>query len=83
MDDHPCHDVAKGERFLKDVYEALRASPAWNETLWLIFFDDAGSVYDHVVPPSEGVPAPEAPCDLVAGNAAARTRSTSDGSGCA
>ena len=68
MDDHPCHDVAKGERFLKDVYEALRASPAWNETLWLIFFDDAGSVYDHVVPPSEGVPAPEAPCDLVAGN---------------
>ena len=23
--DHPCHDVAKGERLLKDVYEALRA----------------------------------------------------------
>ena len=27
--DHPCHDVAKGERLLKDVYEALRASPKW------------------------------------------------------
>jgi hypothetical protein len=23
--DHPCYDVAKGERLLKDVYEALRA----------------------------------------------------------
>ena len=23
--DHPCHDIAKGERLLKDVYEALRA----------------------------------------------------------
>mgnify|MGYP002846148847 CR=1 FL=1 len=22
--DHPCHDIAKGERLLKDVYEALR-----------------------------------------------------------
>merc|ERR1712072_1626255 len=23
--DHPCHDVAKGERFQKDIYEAVRA----------------------------------------------------------
>ena len=25
--DHPCHDMAKGERLLKDVYEALREGP--------------------------------------------------------
>ena len=29
--DHPCQDVAKGERLLKDVYEALRASPKWTQ----------------------------------------------------
>jgi phospholipase C len=35
-DQHPTHDVAAGERFYKDVYEALRASPQWNETLFII-----------------------------------------------
>ena len=31
--DHPCNDVAKGERLLKDIYEALRNSPQWNRTM--------------------------------------------------
>lgn len=62
--DHPCYDVAKGERLLKDVYEALRASPKWNKTMLLVAYDDAGGYYDHVVPPYEGVPADEAPCHL-------------------
>ena len=68
MDDHPCHDVSKGERFMKDTYEILRASPKWNETLWLIVFDDSGAIYDHMVPPQEGVPAPDAECNLNEGN---------------
>ena len=62
--DHPCHDVAKGERLLKDVYEALRAGPKWESTLLLVVYDDAGGYYDHVVPPYEGVPADDAPCHL-------------------
>jgi phospholipase C len=62
--DHPCYDVAKGERLLKDVYEALRAGPGWNKTLLFVAYDDAGGYYDHVVPPMEGVPADEAPCHL-------------------
>ena len=40
--DHPCNDIAKGERLLKDVYEALRAGPKWNETLLLVAYDDIG-----------------------------------------
>jgi phospholipase C len=60
--DHPCHDVAKGERLLKDVYEALRAGPGWPRTLLFVAYDDAGGYYDHVVPPSEGVPADGAAC---------------------
>ena len=31
--DHPCHDIAKGERLLKDMYEALRAGPGWEHTV--------------------------------------------------
>ena len=40
--DHPCHDIAKGERQLKDVYEALRAGPKWEKTLFLVAYDDIG-----------------------------------------
>ena len=61
--DHPCQDMAKGERVLKDVYEALRASPKWDRTLFLVAYDDIGGYFDHIIPPSENVPAPNAPCN--------------------
>jgi phospholipase C len=44
-------------------YEALRAGPKWNSTLFLVAYDDIGGYFDHVIPPSEGVPAPDAPCN--------------------
>lgn len=57
-DQHPDHDVNAGEQYYKDIYEALRASPAWNETLFIITFDEHGGFYDHVPPPM-GVPPPD------------------------
>lgn len=54
---HPNHDVALGEAFYKDIYEALRASPQWNETLFLIVADEAGGFHDHV-PIVNSAPAP-------------------------
>lgn len=57
-DDHPCHDVALGERLLKDTFEAVRASPSWNKTLLMVTYDDSGGFYDHV-PLVTGVPAPD------------------------
>jgi len=57
-DDHPCHDVALGERLLKDTYEAVRASPNWNKTLFIVTYDDSGGFYDHA-PLVTGVPAPD------------------------
>jgi len=56
-DDHPDHDIALGEQYYKDIYEALRASPQWNETLFIITFDEHGGFYDHVPPPMN-VPPP-------------------------
>lgn len=58
-DDHPDHDVALGEQFIKDVYEAIRASPQWNDTLFVMTFDEHGGFYDHVPPPMHGVPPPD------------------------
>jgi hypothetical protein len=48
---HPDHDVAAAEQFYKDIYEALRASPQWNETLFILTFDEHGGFYDHVPTP--------------------------------
>jgi phospholipase C len=55
---HPNYDVAKGEQLIYDVYEALRASPAWPTTLLVITYDEHGGCYDHVPPPS-GAAAPD------------------------
>ena len=43
---------------LEQIYEALRAGPAWEETLFIITYDEHGGFYDHVPPPT-GVPAPD------------------------
>ncbi|KAF2291956.1 hypothetical protein GH714_042298 [Hevea brasiliensis] len=58
-DDHPSHDVYQGQMFVKEVYETLRASPQWNETLFVITYDEHGGFYDHVATPVSGVPSPD------------------------
>merc|ERR1712185_527559 len=61
--DHPCHDIAKGERYLKDIYEALRSGPKWSSTLFFVVYDDGGAYFDHMPSPI-GVPADGAACHL-------------------
>ncbi|XP_047330490.1 non-specific phospholipase C6 [Impatiens glandulifera] len=58
-DDHPSHDVANGQKLVKEIYETLRASPQWNETLFVITYDEHGGFYDHVQTPFENVPNPD------------------------
>ncbi|XP_031113136.1 non-specific phospholipase C1 [Ipomoea triloba] len=58
-DDHPSHDVAIGQKFVKEVYETLRASPQWKEMALLITYDEHGGFYDHVPTPVSGVPNPD------------------------
>lgn len=58
-DDHPSHDVYQGQMLVKEVHEALRASPQWNETVLVITYDEHGGFYDHVPTPVRGVPSPD------------------------
>src|SRR5262245_17428732 len=52
-DDHPPHDVVRGERLIADVYNTLRRNDAlWNATLLVVLFDEHGGFYDHVAPPA-------------------------------
>ena len=56
-DYHPPGDIHKGERFLRDVYEALSGNPdIWKGLLFVISFDEHGGTYDHVPPPWTAAP---------------------------
>ena len=55
--------AADGEDVQKQVYEALRAGPGWNETLlFIVHIGDNETFYDQAVPPYEDVPADESSC---------------------
>ncbi|KAJ8325445.1 hypothetical protein O5D80_006382 [Batrachochytrium dendrobatidis] len=57
-DDHPPNNLHAGQAFIKRAYEALRSSPQWENTLFLITYDENGGFYDHVTPPTN-VPIPD------------------------
>jgi phospholipase C len=49
---HPLDDVTRGERLIKEVYEAIRKSPHWNSSILIVTYDEHGGFYDHVQPPA-------------------------------
>ncbi len=49
---HPVDDVSKGEGLIKEVYEAIRNSPNWENTVLIVTYDEHGGFYDHVAPPA-------------------------------
>ena len=53
---HPNYDVALGEQLMAQVYNTLRTSRAWKDTLLLITYDEHGGNYDHVPPPWGAAP---------------------------
>jgi phospholipase C len=55
---HPVDDVTRGECLIKRVYEAIRNSPHWGESLLIITFDEHGGFYDHDPPPAAVKPSP-------------------------
>jgi phospholipase C len=54
---HPAGLISAGEQLIKQVYEALRASPQWESSLFILTFDETGGFADHVPPPL--VPRPD------------------------
>jgi phospholipase C len=57
-DMHPPHSLKTAELFVKQIYEALRVSRHWNNSLMLLTFDEHGGFYDHVSSPIN-VPIPD------------------------
>jgi phospholipase C len=49
---HPLNDIRKGDQLVKTVYETLRNSNYWQDTMLIITFDEHGGFCDHVPPPA-------------------------------
>jgi len=49
-DDHPPSDIRRGQDLVSRIHNALRNSPKWNRTLFIITYDEHGGFYDHVFP---------------------------------
>lgn len=59
-DQHPPSDIRAGEQLIADVYNAVKDSPAFAETLLVITYDEHGGCYDHFPPPGSATnPDPE------------------------
>jgi phospholipase C len=60
---HPEDDMYGGEGLIKHVYEAIRNSPVWGTSLFIIVYDEHGGFYDSVkpgpAPPPDDLPPQE------------------------
>jgi phospholipase C len=48
---HPGNSVFEGESLIKKVYETIRSSPHWDDSMLILAWDEHGGFYDHVIPP--------------------------------
>ncbi len=52
-DQHPPHDIMRGDALIAEVYNTLRGNPAlFARTLLIVLYDEHGGFFDHVVPPT-------------------------------
>ncbi|MGA2576121.1 MAG: alkaline phosphatase family protein [Bryobacteraceae bacterium] len=67
-DNHPHSDIRNGDAFIAQVYQAVATSPAWENTVLVLNYDEWGGFFDHVPPPRALAPNNTDP-DLVDGKA--------------
>jgi Phospholipase C len=52
-DQHPPHDIMRGDALIADVYNTLLKNPAlFAKTLLIVLYDEHGGFFDHVIPPA-------------------------------
>lgn len=56
-DDHPPHDTLNAQRLIAQTYNALiKNKEAWNNTLFIVTYDEHGGFFDPIPPPPAVVP---------------------------
>lgn len=55
-DQHAPRDLRPGDQLIAQVYNTLRSNlEVWNESAFIVTYDEHGGFFDHVPPPSDGV----------------------------
>ncbi len=53
---HPMDSLAAGDNLVAFVYNTIRNSPLWDQSVLIITYDEHGGFYDHVAPPTAVAP---------------------------
>jgi phospholipase C len=67
-DEHPKNNVQTGAAYVATLINTLMNSPSWKDTVFILTYDEAGGLYDHVAPTTAVSPDGIAPSDLQAGD---------------
>src|SRR5579872_287976 len=57
LDEHPDNNVQSGAAYVQSIIAALMQSDAWNDSVFILSYDEGGGLYDHV--PPVNVPPPD------------------------
>jgi phospholipase C len=50
LDEHPGNNIQLGAANSKKIIDGLMSSPSWGSSVFILSYDEAGGLYDHVVP---------------------------------
>lgn len=67
-DEHPDNNVQTGAAYVSSLINALMTSTSWSDTAFILTYDEAGGLYDHVPPQSTISPDGLTPVDLLPGD---------------
>jgi phospholipase C len=68
LDEHPQTNIQQGEAHVEQVITALMQSSSWQDSVFILTFDEAGGAFDHVPPQPAVSPDGIPPTDLNAGD---------------
>lgn len=61
-------DIQLGAQYVESLINALMKSKSWKDSVFILTYDEAGGIYDHVAPHSEPSPDGIKPSDLLSGD---------------
>lgn len=50
LDEHPDNNVQSGAAYVQSIINALMQSDAWQDSIFILTYDEGGGLYDHVAP---------------------------------
>ena len=68
LDEHPKNNIQVGAQYVAGIMNGLMASPSWKDSVFILTYDEAGGLYDHVPPQPAVNPDGIAPMDLLPGD---------------